>query len=121
MRLNKNKSFHVVMLMLIISFISQPVLAASISTAMQIHVVDPAAAMTMPETGTLAEHSKECYKGKSHQNCLVQCIYCLAISFILPTHTDNITRQGSPVIHVVQTHRPSPVSHIPAHEPPQYL
>ena len=120
MRLDKNTPFYIVMLVLIFSFISQPVLAASISTAMQIHA-QAELPTPMSETSMAKAHSGTCDKEQSHDDCMTHCMYCMSISFILPIKLPTLFRKASLNLSANQISKPASVTHVPAYEPPRFL
>ncbi len=143
MSLKKSKTRLILIFTIILSFIAQPTLASSLSTAMQVapsktqmdhtpsvkmqaedaanhecqHMMMGKAALSkISNINTLAAPSSN---NRINNNCLFTCQFCLTIAFILPHSLEIISNQEAHIIHVDAVQKPLSIFHIPAYEPPQ--
>ena len=135
MHLQTNKIKVMMIFALILSFITQPTLAASLSTAMQLapsmaqmnknlplskpSKESECAHMMMMEQSSTSAERKDKSNSEPHKNCLTTCQFCMSIAFILPHNLDIMPNKEALIVHAVHVQNPTSLFHVPAYEPPR--
>ncbi len=76
--------------------------------------------MSLSETNMTMEQNALCDQEQSTSDCVTHCLYCMAITFILPVQPHGILQTAKPTLLANQSAKPVAVSHMPAFEPPRF-